>query len=151
MKRLMWLFSGLLCASVTVLWMGGPVYANSTALALVNALRSEQGRAEIGYSKPLEVIAAKHAEYMRKTRQMTHTGAGGSTPGQRARKDGYNWCYISENVAQGPWDIRGVIQAWAASPGHAKNMFNRKAQEFGVAEAGNGYWVMVLGQPGCRG
>ena len=124
--------------------------ANKDALRMVNELRADHGRAPLKYSRKLERAARNHAYDMATMRRMTHKGSDGSNHGQRARAVGYKYCYSSENVAQGPWDLNGVIRAWAASPGHAKNMLNTKAREMAVYQAPGGYWVMMLAKPGCR-
>lgn len=144
------IFRVLLLASLALFVAPDISHANQEATAIINELRGQNGRKSVKYSRKLEQIARAHAEDMRQMKSMTHTGSDGSTPGKRARKARYKWCYISENVAQGPWDLGQVMQAWAESKPHLKNMLNRKAREFGVAEAPGGYWVMVLARPGCR-
>lgn len=126
-----------------------PGLADGQATQLVNQLRAQNGQSAIRYSSILEQVAAAHAQDMRRMGQMTHDGSDGSGPGDRASRQGYDWCYVSENVAVGHRDLAEVIAAWANSPGHRANMLHRKAREFGVARANGNYWAMVLAEPGC--
>lgn len=140
----------LICAILLIGGIPHAVQANAQATEIVNSLRAQNGRAALKYSRRLEKVALRHAQDMKRQNRMTHKGSDGSDMGQRARKSGYKYCYISENVALGPWDLNGVIRAWANSKGHAKNMLNKKAREFAVAQAPGGFWVMLLAKPGCR-
>lgn len=126
-----------------------PGHADGQAVQLVNQLRAQNGQSAIRYSGTLEQVAAAHAQDMRRMGRMTHEGSDSSGPGDRVSRQGYDWCYVSENVAVGHRDMAEVIAAWAASPGHRANMLHRKAREFGVARTKGNYWVMVLAQPGC--
>lgn len=64
----------------------------------------------------------------------------------RVRAAGYCRASVAENIAEG-WKSAGkVVQAWFASPGHRKNMMNRKYVRFGIGEY-NGYWVLNLAGP----
>lgn len=127
-----------------------PAEANSHATQLLNQMRAQQGQAPVNYSRHLERVAHAYAKELRSRGMLSHTGLRGSTPGTRARDKGYKWCYIAENLAQGPWDLNGVMRAWHQSPGHARNLYNPKAREFALAQVSDGYWVMILAKPGCR-
>jgi uncharacterized protein YkwD len=141
-----------LCTAFAVLLAGFglPALANPDATQMLNNFRADKGRAVIRYSRKLERVAQAHAEDMRRMGGMTHKGSDGSSPGDRARRAGYKWCYISENVAQGYPTLADAMRGWANSKGHAKNMLNKRAKEFGLARVDGNFWVMVLAQPGCR-
>lgn len=74
----------------------------------------------------------------------SHTGRDGSSAGDRASAAGYEWRYISENLASGYKSEGSVINAWMDSPGHRANMLDERAQDFGIGREGD-IWVLMLG------
>ncbi len=126
-----------------------PALPDPQALALLNEMRAEQGRAPLSYSLQLEEVARSHAQEIAQRRVLSHSGKNGSSAGERVRAAGYDWCRIAENVAQGPQDLGPALQMWHRSRPHAKNMYHRDMREFGLAQAEGGYWVLVLARPGC--
>jgi uncharacterized protein YkwD len=123
--------------------------ADPAALPAINSLRAEAGRGPLSYSAELERIAAGHARDMARQGVMTHYGADGSGPGDRARRAGYRFCRVAENVAYGQRSLQEVLQSWADSRGHRRNMLDRRVSEVGIARAEGNFWVMFLGGPGC--
>lgn len=121
---------------------------NRRAARTINAFRSDNRRIPLVYSATLARAARLHAADMNQRKVMSHTGGDGSTPAIRASRAGYRWCRIAENVAFGQPDLATVMNAWADSPGHRKNMLDLKNTEFGIAKVG-AYWALVLGKPGC--
>ncbi len=69
--------------------------------------------------------------------------------GQLYTAQGYGFCFAAENIAKGQTSLKEVMQSWANSSGHRKNMAHRKVTEFALARANGNIWVMVLGTPGC--
>jgi hypothetical protein len=63
-----------------------------------NEFRKEQGRATVESSTRLTRAAEYFAGYMAKNDRYGH-GADGQRPADRARKHGYNYCIIAENIA----------------------------------------------------
>lgn len=147
----------LVWALVVLLSIGlaAPVSAQDVAdrgqasLGWLNAFRADQGRAPLRVSPRLSVMAAGHAKDMARKGFFSHTGSNGSTIGDRARQGGYRFCFIAENIAKGPRSVENVLQGWAGSAGHRKNMLARGAAEVAVVEGPNRIWVMVLGRDGC--
>ncbi len=123
--------------------------ADPSVLSAVNALRSDAGRAPVTYSEPLEALAYGHAQDMAVNGFFSHTGSDGSLLGDRARRAGYGFCIIAENIAKGQRSAAEAIQGWIESRGHRRNMLDRRATEMGLARAPGAIWVMVLGRPGC--
>ena len=120
------------------------------AVALTNAFRERQGRKALAASTPLAEAAQSHACYMAQTGNFSHKGATGDDVGDRARNAGFNWLYISENIAYGQDFASGAIGGWQGSPPHRENMLSLNARDIGIGLASNAdgqlYWVMVLGQ-----
>jgi uncharacterized protein YkwD len=123
--------------------------ADPTKTAVLNQFRAENARAALAYSDRLEEAAARHASDMASARFFSHDGSDGSTVGDRVRATGYGWCVVAENIAQGQPDLTEVMEAWAASPGHRRNMLSREVTDFALVEGPGYIWVMVLARPGC--
>ncbi|WP_299661511.1 CAP domain-containing protein [uncultured Ruegeria sp.] len=123
--------------------------ADKLATNELNAFRGSQGFPALSYNPKLEQAAKSHAEDMVRKGFFSHTGTNGSDVGERVRKEGYEWCFVAENIAKGQHDLSAVMSSWAQSKGHRTNMLSRKAKEFALYEAADRTWVMVLAAP-CR-
>lgn len=115
----------------------------------LNDFRKSQGRKAVRHSAGLQKVAEGHARDMSSKGFFSHSGSDGSGIGDRARRAGYRYCFVAENIAKGQRDLAEVMQAWITSPGHNKNMVHKKAAEFGLARTKGDVWVMVLGRDGC--
>ncbi len=98
------------------------------------------------YSPALQAAAEDHAEYLSRTGNLGHDGAGGSTVSDRVRRAGFRSCLTAENVARGQPDVRSVVAAWMDSPRHRANIVNPQMTHYGMAQAGSA-WVLVLARP----
>ena len=123
--------------------------ADPAATAALNAFRSEQGRSPVALSRPLQRAAEAHAQDMARRGFFSHSGSSGSSVGDRVRAQGYGFCFVAENIAKGQKSLAQVMQSWAGSQGHRRNMADRRATEFALARAKGNVWVMVLAAPGC--
>ena len=112
---------------------------------LTNEFRADNGLPELRLSPLLESIASTHAADMRLNGFFSHTGTDGSSVADRARRRGYDYCLIAENIAMGQRSAKRVTRDWIKSRGHRRNMLNIGATEIGVIQEGR-YWVMVLGR-----
>ncbi|MFN3210992.1 MAG: CAP domain-containing protein [Roseovarius sp.] len=119
------------------------------ALGWINAYRAAQGRPSLDVSAALSRAARMHAEDMARHGHFSHTGSDGSSVADRARRVGYRYCFIAENIARGQAGLDAVLNGWAASPGHRRNMLSRDAESVALVEAPGRVWVMVLGRAGC--
>lgn len=115
----------------------------------LNAYRAENARAPLAYSMTLQSAAEAHAQDMAARGFFDHRGSDGSDVGARVSRQGYGWCFVAENIAKGQPSLADVMQAWAGSQGHRRNMLSRQAQEFALVEVPGRIWVMVLAAPGC--
>ena len=131
-------------------------------LELVNLARSDPGAAaaQYGFSlgsipdRPLQPLvmdedlvdaARDHSAWMERTHIFDHTGAGGSSPTQRAQAAGWTGGGVGENISG--WfaygfsniDQQAVVEARHAgllnSPGHLANIMNARWSEAGIGEA----------------
>lgn len=107
----------------------------------------------LAWNARLERTADLHAQEMASRRTMTHSGADGSSVGQRMQRQGYEWMVAGENVSAGYKSVPEALAGWMRSPGHCSNMMSPDFREVGVAGAlapGDTYgWyrAMVLGWP----
>ena len=126
-----------------------PAAADPAAIASLNALRAQEGRAPLIYSERLEEAARLHARDMAEADYFSHIGSDGSNVGQRVTATGYNWCMVAENIAKGQGDLDEVMKAWASSPSHRENMLRRGIEAFALFHGEAGIWVMVLAARNC--
>lgn len=124
-----------------------------------NRFRREQGLAPVDPDPVLTETARRFAEYMARTGRFGHE-ADGSRPADRAERQGYEICLLSENIAY-QFDSRGftaeglaskTVAGWKESPGHRRNMVEPHVTGTGVGVArssGNGryYAVQLFGRP----
>ena len=132
-----------------------PISAWAEMLGSVNAVRARGatcGDEAMGpapalvWNDRLEGAAARHAEDMARHAYFDHTGRDGSDPGERARRAGYEWRRIGENLARSQRTVSEVVEAWLASPGHCRQLLDPRYVEMGAAEESL-YWVQVFGAP----
>ena len=79
---------------------------------------------------------------------MSHTGAGGSNPGDRITAVGYNWRTYGENVAMGYSTAAAVMRGWMNSSGHRANILNCSFAEIGIGVANGSrgmFWTQDFG------
>ena len=132
---------GIFCLAPAGLLQAEPM---RDVVSMVNKLRAENGLHALNVSPQLEKAADLHASDMARRGVLTHTGSNGSTPAKRAKRAGYKFCTVAENVAAGQESSAEVMQAWANSPGHRKNMLKPKARNIAVVRGPNNNWVMML-------
>jgi len=92
----------------------------------------------------LEKAAFNHANDMFQNNYFDHTGKDGSSVSERMEAVGYHWISFGENIGLGYKDEKDVIKGWLSSPGHCKNIMNKKFKEMAIARVGN-YWTQTLG------
>ena len=124
-----------------------------------NALRKAEGREPVKVNDKLRDAAKYFAGYMAEKDRYGHT-ADDTHPADRAKKHGYEYCIVLENIAYA-YHSEGFTAAklaeqfttgWKESPGHRKNMLNPDATETAVAVArstktGHYYAVQMFGRP----
>jgi uncharacterized protein YkwD len=124
-----------------------------------NAFRKEQGRPTVDVDEKLARAAEYFAGYMAKHDRYGHQ-ADGQRPADRARKHGYTYCIVLENIAYEYNSAgfttdelaKGFFGAWKHSPGHRRNMLDPDVTDTGVAVAhsdktGYYYAVQMFGRP----
>ena len=113
-------------------------------IAAVNALRAGNGLPDYQSNSILMSIAQGHSDYQAAIGQVTHTGAGGTRPRDRAAGAGYGGgatFFISENIAGGTdLSVEGVISMWLGDDPHIQTMLGANYQDIGAGVAvSNGF------------
>ena len=122
-----------------------------------NTFRRDQGRAELKTSPRLEATARDFAAFMARTDKYGHD-ADGNQPEDRAKKHGYDYCIVAENIAYefnsdgfATADLaRAFVEGWKRSPGHRKNMLDADLTGAGRGRGPQREVGQVLRGPGVR-
>lgn len=123
--------------------------ADETAVDLgppVNAFRAGEGEAPLRRNAKADAAALAHARDMARQGFFGHKGSNGSSVGGRLKAAGCRFTGAAENIAKGQRSDAEVVAAWAASPGHRRNML-ASYDQYGAARIGD-TWVLVLAS-GC--
>lgn len=135
--------------------------AAQAVLAATNAARAK-GRTcgsrrfgpapALAWNDALGQAALAHSTDMANRRVFAHAGGDGSDAGSRARKEGYGWRSIGENISFGQRSAAEAVEGWLGSPGHCANLMNPAFTEMGAAYAirdaprSAAYWTQVFGR-----
>ena len=125
----------------------------ATAVSDLNNYRAQYGLNPISLNMKLVDASDSHAKDLAIHGIISHTGTDGSSHSERAKRAGYFYTIIAENVATGQNSWDEVFQAWQDSPGHNENLLLPDVTEFGVALAHDpttqykNYWAMLVGAP----
>lgn len=117
-----------------------------------NDIRHNHHLSPLKVNSRLQRAAQKHANWMAKNNQMTHTEniPGRVTVADRADQAKYSYAMIAENVAFGQTSVSTVMTGWMNSDGHRRNILNGSYTEIGAALAksstGQNYWCVVFGR-----
>lgn len=139
--------------------LADPAEAARRVVALTNAFRRQQNLQPTGPAPQLASAARYFADFMARTGKFSHS-ADGSEPAARAKRFGYEYCAVAENIAyvfssEGTDTgelARRVVEGWQNSPGHRANMLNPNVTETAVAIAHRAhtdyyYAVQLFGRP----
>ena len=83
----------------------------------------------------ISAAADAHARDMATRNYFSHTGAGGSDPGQRMTAAGYRWSAWAENIAAGQATPAAAVDGWFASAGHCRNFMSSTVTQIGFGKA----------------
>lgn len=82
----------------------------------------------------LDVIAGERLDDMFAKQYFEHISPDGIGVSDIAKKNGYEYITIGENIALGNFkDDQTLVQAWMDSPGHRANILNGRYTEIGIA------------------
>lgn len=126
---------------------GAGVGASSSSATSLAAIRAQNGLPPLTQDPRLERAAAQQAGYMAGAGRMSHRVGWGKDFATRMRENGIEGA-AAENVAHGAMSTEKLFSMWANSPGHRRNMLDRRFTRYGLASAQDGqgrkYWALVL-------
>ena len=120
---------------------------------LTNVERTQLGLGTLHAEARLMQAAQIQADQLARVNQLDHIlpEALYPRPEDRLAAAGYPWTTYAENLAYGPPDASGVVQAWMQSLGHRANILGANFTEIGtgytMSPAGRPYYVQVFGRP----
>ena len=123
-------------------------------LAAVNQVRARNDVPPLRVDRRLARAAQAHARDMADNDFFAHEGSDRSDSGVRARRAGYDWRAVGENIAAGLASPEATVTDWMASPGHRRNMLDPVFRDAGIGHvfrAGDDdkvryrhYWTLLL-------
>ncbi|HEY1037180.1 MAG TPA: CAP domain-containing protein [Candidatus Paceibacterota bacterium] len=125
---------------------------------IISATNAERTKAKLGFLA-LDSGLTKSAELklqdMFKNQYFQHVSPSGESVSDLAKKAGYEFIVVGENLALGIFaGDQQVVAAWMASPGHKKNILDVRYRDIGVAVGqgvyqGRKQWLVVqqFGKP----
>lgn len=113
---------------------------------LVNGIRKENNLARLEENELLNQAALERAQDMFKSDYFSHKSPAGKTFLNELEKFNYYFETAGENLAIDFYDNQKLLDAWAKSPAHLKNILNPEFSETGVAKAGN-VVVQIFAKP----
>jgi Ca2+-binding RTX toxin-like protein len=131
----------------------------SYMLNLINSDRAKAGVAPLKFDGELNSAADSHSAWMDSTDTLSHTGAGGSSPGDRIKAAGYDGNSWAENVAYASdrgapgldqTDVGVLHTNLMNSPGHRANLLKADMADIGIGlrmDGKSAYVTEVFGKP----
>ncbi len=117
----------------------------------INRVRARHGAGPVRMEGRLIKAALRHSLMMARKGKLTHQFGPGTRFKERIQKAGIRGS-AAENISAGYSSMESVIDGWHRSPGHRRNLINRKLTHIGMAAAVNSasryrtYWTLILAQ-----
>lgn len=116
----------------------------------INRTRQSHGLGPVRYEPRLAAAAHEHACANARAGEISHTGPGGTRPGHRALRAGYDYRIVAENLGLGFHGARQAMFYWMRSPGHRSNVLKPEVRDAALGltltKAGQRTWVLMLGK-----
>lgn len=110
-------------------------FSEDDFLKATNDARIAAGIAPLTLSKTLSSAAAAKALDMQLNGYWAHyRPTDHKAPWDFMHENGYNYTVAGENLAKGFTSVRGITDAWMASPTHRANLLSDKYTEVGFAD-----------------
>lgn len=116
-------------------------------LTQINLLRTQQGMQPMTLSPALAAAAAAHARDMAAQNRAWHFGSDGSSPLERARRQGYAGQLLGENISETYENEISTLNAWMQTRDTRDILMDPAARELGVGwlqEPSNKIWWSVV-------
>ena len=117
--------------------------SNTAFASALNDYRASRGLGPVVPDVELTAAAQAYAQDMASEGHFSHWGRDGSNAGTRARAAGCTWRFAAENIAWGQTSESQVLQGWADSASHRRNMLGASYTRYGLGRVGI-YWVLMF-------
>ncbi len=104
-------------------------------VAATNRERAAHGLAPLRLNNKLSAAAGDRITDMFDQHYFDHVAPDGTQPFVWAKRRGYSYSLIGENLAVGYPTAQRVVTGWMNSPGHRQNILQRGFDEIGIAVA----------------
>ncbi len=125
-------------------------FTPSAVIVETNRQRREQGLPALTENSLLNSAAEMKVRDIFEQQYFDHVSPTGAGPDSLARRVGYEYVSIGENLAMGSFGDEGaLVEAWMQSPGHRANILRSQFQEIGLAVGRgdyNGHPVLIAVQ-----
>ena len=112
----------------------------SSACALVNQMRVQNGLKPLNIDKPLSVKARIKSNDMKANKYFSHNSPTYGSPFAMMQSLGIAYKSAGENIAKGYTSAEAVVNAWMNSPSHKANILSSKYTSMGIGYV-DGYWT----------
>ncbi len=118
----------------------------------INRVRARHGAGPVRMESRLVEAALRHSLMMARKGKMAHQFGPGTRFRDRIKNAGIRGS-AAENISAGYSSIESVVDGWLRSPGHRRNLLNRRLTHIGMAAAVNPaskyrtYWTLILARP----
>lgn len=105
---------------------------------LINRERAERELPSLRADARLADAASDHSRDMVRRRFFDHVSPGGSTPGRRVARAGYDWSSLGETIAWGTGSkgtAAGTVARWMDSPPHRRILLEPRLRDIGIGVA----------------
>ncbi len=115
---------------------------------LTNKERKKNGLGNLKADSELANVAQIKSEDMVQKDYFSHTSPTYGSPFEMMENFGVDYSTAAENIAMGQRTPNEVVSAWMKSPGHRKNILNKKVTHIGVGIANDNsqgiYWTQMF-------
>jgi uncharacterized protein YkwD len=120
--------------SVSVIEPHGERLSKDAIISLTNDARVSQGLTALSENPLLDSIAEERARDMIEKQYFAHVSPTGEQATDLARKVGYPYKIIAENIASGSFFTnKALVDGWMQSPGHRRNILSSDVVEMGAS------------------
>lgn len=123
-------------------------------LLLVELTNGERGKHRLPalrINRILVEVGRYHSFDMAERQYFSHVSPDGETLADRARKFGYTYVTLAENLAMGNQSASEIFESWMASNEHRSNILGDEFTEVGigiyVGKDGQAYYTQVFAYP----
>jgi len=127
-----------------------PTTSSDAAVAefvrLVNAVRRDNGCAELAWDDRLAEVARRHSADMIERGFFDHVNPSQQSPFDRLKAAGITYREAAENILYGTTEASRALELWMSSAGHRANILTCSFTSQGVGRV-EGHWTHLFVRP----